>query len=546
MSPSERQDTRKTTFRTASDLRRLIEVASFDNVQPQAILAAQALGRRLQVSPALKRRAILALNRRDSVRWDNLNLTIGLNDSPFIEMIQNSDPLLAFFLFVCAWKPCFTDSEVADLAFEMMELSEILDKFPVVASSQLCELIKVFSGHCEDLAPIDIMYRLAIEVHERSLDADNLYMGLTSWSLADALLQLFELLGDDSVGSITLSGCTGGILLVTAFLWLNPEATSVSIDGELLNGHDGNSKLRFAFKTRPADFSDYGKWTIEKGNVELSTLEVEAKSDEPIDCFTYIPIKFTRLFLSPSFLVYLKFPIRSRAIQTVGEVAGALIVLLTEFGSIYAPQPCCEESETECTKTFLRDLFHHNWMTRYSSAIQEYGWTESTVNGQDMAVALLQSVFAKLLAQAADEEQFWKDIEEAGGHYIQSRLGADPTDYEEEDDEEVATNTIFQTASYIAFHAILTATCLLVSGTRRISLPLYSVGHSCRSLLSPSGISISNFCKYALAQILPGNFSFDFDDIVALSNGYVAGISSFWQVSMQKRDALTLRVVLGS
>jgi hypothetical protein len=149
----------QTASTSVAGLLDLIRSVSVDNVQPQAVLAAEHLGSSIRFSSKLYHEAILALKGNESPKKENLEFLVGLNYGGTIKKIRNSSCLIAFFLFVCAWKPCFLDSEIGDLAFQMITESRIFKEFPV-ASFQLCDFIHSFSGHSEALIPVDLMHEL--------------------------------------------------------------------------------------------------------------------------------------------------------------------------------------------------------------------------------------------------------------------------------------------------------------------------------------------------------------------------------------------------
>jgi len=260
-----------TAFTSATGLRNLIQAVSVEDVQPQAVLAAEALGFSigLRVSPELIDKAIIALRGSESVRWDNFKLLIGVSSSALINTVRTSTSLIAFFLFACAWKPCFTDSEVGDLAFQMIAESGILRKLPV-ASSQLCSFIKSFSGHSEALIPADLMHDLAVEINDHSPNAFELFRRATTKSLGEVLVRIFDLLMDESVDNITVSGSTGGIWLATSLFWLMPEMTCLSIDGKTFKGCNKLSKLTLELITKSYPEIQRDSWTFREWRAALA------------------------------------------------------------------------------------------------------------------------------------------------------------------------------------------------------------------------------------------------------------------------------------
>jgi len=257
-----------------------------------------------------------------------------------------------------------------------------------------------------------------------------------------------------------------------------------------------------------------------------------------------MPLKLTKIYFSQLFLSGLEEPFRSRAISAIGELAGALVILFSEYGSLYQPEHCCEEADLRCTRTPLIELFPNNWVEQYNSIIKQYGWSDSTVSGQQQAVDLLRLVFDR---QADREEKatLWHSVTAGCKIFIESRLERDLI----EDEYDPEMDRILDPACHIAIDAVATATCKLISGTRRIvppsEIPFNFVNDFVQSLLSFAGMEVSEYLKLALTKILPRKTPFDAADVVISSNGYTAGISSLWEISVQKSDALAIRVCKG-
>lgn len=87
-------DVSSTSFTTFDRLRTLVSIASQDNVQPQAVLAAEALGAFMIASPAAISSAITMLGGNESVLLAQFKLHIGLSSGGVIKTIRESTALL--------------------------------------------------------------------------------------------------------------------------------------------------------------------------------------------------------------------------------------------------------------------------------------------------------------------------------------------------------------------------------------------------------------------------------------------------------------------
>ena len=158
-------DLTSSAFKSASELQELISIASQPNVQPQAILASEQLGAGLLASPERIDEAILALKGAGSVRLESLQIKVGLNTEELHRVMRNSTGLIQFFICISACKLCYVDSELGDVTFEMMIHSSLLAKYPV-ASLQIAQFVKAFSGQAESIVPVTLMQEIAVAMSE--------------------------------------------------------------------------------------------------------------------------------------------------------------------------------------------------------------------------------------------------------------------------------------------------------------------------------------------------------------------------------------------
>lgn len=553
-------------FNTASRLKSLIEAVTVENVQPQAVLAAEALGFGIHVRDELLVKAVDALSGNENVRWENLKLLIGIRSGELHKTIRTSRSLSSFFLFVCACKVCFTDTDIGDLALQMILASGVIKRYPV-ASFQLRDLIKSFSGHAESLAPANLMHALAVEMDQHTSEGIRLYPRVNTKELATLLVRCFELLNDDSIDGITLLGRTDGLLLATIFSWLIPGRVDISINGKMLsnNSIDGqmstceteNSKLSVQLETSFDPGSDRGthsdNWIIREWRKGQPT-DFIVENEEIIQgaVYKYIPLSMTKTFLSQQYyLGHLasKESLKVRVRSVIGSLASALIVLLSRCGSLHERHHLFRGTLDKSYETTLWDILPERWLEVYDSAITQYGWSVSaTIVGQQKALGLLGPVFEKQADRLADHEQVWEKVKVIASEYIISELEFDLSEAPVPRQNEISS--IFYAAAYIATNAVATATCDFRSGVQRIVLPSEMRWESAKeffgSLLSLKGMEIGKFREYCFVNALPGTISFVVNDIVICSDGYTAGIYALWNLcNTRKRNALAVRVCTG-
>lgn len=524
-----------TAFTTASNLKSLIKAVSVENVQPQAVLAAEALGFGIEVEKELLDKAIGVLNGNEHVTWQNLKISIGIHSGDLQKTIRTSTPLLSFFLFACAWKPCFTVSEIGDLAFRMIVHSGLIREHPV-SSFQLGDFVESFAGQSEALNSAGLMHTLAVEINGHTPDSIQFYRRVGMDELGDILVRSFELLSDESVEKTTLSGGTGGIWIAVFFSWLIPGKVCISvnrkmlpnfsINGQVVNGDPINSKLYIQLIDSFGTEFYTNKWTIrdwKKGHP--TDFVVDSENNNHSSLSKFMPLDMTRVFLSQLYAG--QYRVLEARQESVGALAGALIILLSRHGSIYEPEESCENLDSHCATSQLLDVFPTKWLNEYEFAIQKYGWRASTVQGQQKALKLLEPAFQKQADQPADCESVWEKLTEILSQFVLSEFASDLSG--DEDEREDYISCIVDPAIHVATNAVATAMCDFRSGIRYIAppsaLPYKFTKNFFGSLLSSRGMKISQFREYSFTQALPGMTFFDASDIVIYSNGYTAGTS---------------------
>ena len=207
-----------TIFSSASALKSLIAAAGSDDVQAQAVLAAEALGAGLLVSKKLIPEAIDALNGNESVRIDVAKAFVGLSSGGVRREVRRSTPLIQFFVLITACKPCFLDDEIGSIVFEMMKQSGTLQKIPA-SPAQLTSLVQQLSGHAESMAPVALMHNLAATMTARNITHAEYFMRLDTTTIADLLVKIFEAMTDQSIVEITLTGDFQAMWLSTVLFW---------------------------------------------------------------------------------------------------------------------------------------------------------------------------------------------------------------------------------------------------------------------------------------------------------------------------------------
>ena len=90
-------DVGKSVFDSFSLLKSLIAAAGVEDVQPQAVLAAEALGASLHIDPERYNDSIDALGGNENIRLSSIKATISLSSGGLRRYVRQSSALIRFF-----------------------------------------------------------------------------------------------------------------------------------------------------------------------------------------------------------------------------------------------------------------------------------------------------------------------------------------------------------------------------------------------------------------------------------------------------------------
>lgn len=549
--PGPQWDVSHTAFNSAGVLRDLIRAVSHDDVQPQALLAAEALGLGLLVSPVRINEAIVALEGGESVKWEKFKVFIGLQAKGTIKSIRNSTALLQFFAVVTACKLCYTDSELGDVFFDIISESSVLSLFPV-ASSQLSRLISSLSGHCDRILPVDLMHDVAVAIDACSGNYA-FYQRMENSALATLICKIFEHLRDETVESISLTGCQSGLWLATAFSWLLPDDTNILVDERLVRG-TGLARLSITLTRaddEPTSFETRA-WRLQswKSEGDPTSFVIKAK-DNYVERLSELPIKMAKSFFHHNYglpITDMDGTNRRDAVALIGELAQALITCSTEHGVIFVKKRCCTDGG--CAKVPIMNLLTEDWMACYPNIIGQYGWgnTSSPSNVQRSAINLLKQHFSQ-----HDPQRTIKQNCVSFENLLHEWIVIQSKGWNSETNQADSFNMI-EAATKITIHAIGSSLCHVESGNLKFS---FSTGHLTDTerpfsssdfivnLLSKGGLDIENLRRAAFLSVFP-HASLGLTDLALTQDGLVAAWGVMWNQTTRQRAVLQLKVMQGT
>ena len=561
-----------TVFKTASMLWDLIRSSAQDNVQSQAVIALESLGAGILVSPTRISEGYEALQQNQTRVFERLSISIGLNGGGIVRLLRKSTPCIAGFLLITACKPCYTDSDIGIILFELMATTGLLNKIPISAL-QMGQLVSCLSGHCDEIYPKD----LYVEIAEKAADGlvlpqprNPLYCQLEKGAIAGLFTRVFGALRDEEISKVTLKGRQSGIWLATVFVWLLPlHDVHVILYGKMIFGGVKN-RLRISLEESTSQEWEIQEWKAEKDVISI------IKSPSPVS-YTFRtrlmdlhPLKATRMSVA------FEWNMGDKELEATGILAGSLVTIAVEDGilgsdrrklkhtqnSTFPLPDLCQPKHTENSTVPLSDLCQPKFLAAYGDIMAEFGWhvDDTFRNFQADFVAHFRK-----WKEAGHDHNFAKTA--MGTRY--GRLGMveillrafSNMEYQSEAWPKchLATpsrNYLIDASVRLAGEALLgclcsettKARCLQPSEYQEIqtsSKMLYQIIFACKvDDLYP--FTIMTFRSKAMRATVPGSATVEPGQLAFSSNGYVVFSSVLQEQSTLRRDVCALSMLPGT
>jgi hypothetical protein len=525
-------DVAVTAFNTLNAVREMIGTVCRDNIQPQAVLAAEKLGGGFPTFSARTNAAIAALHgNSESVRFQHLKAYLGINNGGLRRVMRQSPGLLRFFLFCTACRLCFTEAQVGDLVYEMLELTGLNVTYPASAF-QLTEVIEAFCGHSECIIPHKELREMEKIVETRNL-SKGLYQRMETKQLANLFKCLFEHLRDEKA-SVSITGHENGIWLATALTWLLADKACLYIDQDHIQGQR-DARVIITLKLQ-----HFGPWKLHVWqHSENPTSYVEfSNNTEAFNTLAKLPAKSTKVYLDQYCWSYIHSDeSRRKAMRAVGSLATALVTVLTERGTLYLETRCQKShAASRCRTAKLREIAKDCFERNVKSTLEGYGWEKPVDATTDAYMELVDQLRSVVIADSS-LDGLAPEIEVLCTTYINTSV---PTG--------IAVASVLDPALYIAADALVTSTANISSGERLIPpFDHYRRYFSSRVInsLFGCGLEINTFRRFAFQQLLPGYDLWDPGHVIVCCNGNVAGLAMLWKPVTEQRQILAIDVSIG-
>lgn len=204
-----------------------MQAVSQDNVQPSAVMAVEALGSSMIVSEERINDGLDALNAKGRYSWlERIPIYLGLTSGGVATLIRTvALRAIPAFLLITSLKTFMTDEDIAHVLFEMLIHQGLARKPELRATKQqLCEVVDVVSGFCDNLVPTNVLDRVSSILRRANLSPSVLikaYDKPDTKDLAEIYSRVFgSLTRPDEVDRISIHGGQGGAYIAASLCWL--------------------------------------------------------------------------------------------------------------------------------------------------------------------------------------------------------------------------------------------------------------------------------------------------------------------------------------
>lgn len=288
MSVSKQWDIGSSVFSLTDMAVGLIRAATVADVQPAAVLAAEALGSTLIVDPTLIGKAINALDGGKSYRIESIKLQLGISSGGLASEVRKSTPLIRCFLLMSGLRLHLDAREIGELLYELLAQNGLLAITPV-SSAQLTALTEALECNIAILLAkesVPVRYFTPLIEHLSSFKdsgiARHAFKPLYQDTAAKLLCNAFLGLRTEDIQRIDLSGLCSGVWISTLLCWLNPGSVDIFTETQELIGGRGSGKISIHL-VRPDDWAENAdawevqQWSFAKDVKALIHLESQGE-----------------------------------------------------------------------------------------------------------------------------------------------------------------------------------------------------------------------------------------------------------------------------
>ena len=401
----------------------LIRAATVDDVQPAAVNAVEALGSHMIVDPHLIGIAYNALGGKKSYKIENLKLHFGLSTDGVASQIRKSPSATRAFLLITVLKAHLKAPEIADVLYELIVQTNVLDLIPI-SNTQLCAFVRSVEGHCLSIDPYEDIDEKVIGplVNNLALHNDcnhDYWHSFIPNEVSPLIMSAFNALKDESIQQLKISGKRSGIWLAVILCWLFPNGVAVvNASGELVVG---NSTAKIVIALRHVDESKM--WSMEHWYVANQMSEVVVIKPTEEYARISMPVSVSSDLAYATSALSSKCPLRPDDLEMVRTLSTGLILAVLYYTKIQRRTDHMEQRDYT-DPLYFRDICWRSFEQDMGKLFIRLGWPPTSDGLDDTAHSISQYFGRREFAKVPKEGDRWLEtIKDVDNRYVSGKLG---------------------------------------------------------------------------------------------------------------------------
>lgn len=581
-----------TIFKSVEVLLELYQAARDDDIQSAAVMALEALGSRLLVSPERIDDGKAALGNVGLFeRLQSVLVNIGVMPGGVAHFMRRTGTqCIAAFVLAASLKTFLSDEQIGDVFYEMLIHQGLIQKPELRCSrDQLSKVVSVISGYTDGIIPTATVATI-FDALKRTSNLSPHWMKraharLGGKELAKIFSAVYESLQKEEIDIVILKGITGCVFVASSLLWLQGDDVQIFVDNHLITESPASPpKLSIQLTTAVEPETDF-PWRLEEWRETTlisSMIVFDSSSDRvPLALPNFVPAHTARAILKG------QYELSEAQIKQVGRIATALVLVVIERGLVTAAPSTPGGAPRELR---LQRFCQKGYLANVTRSMVCYGWKEDEVCGAEDFANEIKN-WTEHGFQGLDENEISQRGHPLGGkpieciiwilEFVSKLLVAKTGSCDHEIDFRVAEPAIyvaaesiysslcsrlprsrfFRTGNYVnvtyngasMLHWIIRHEGLvgrkdtpkkmaLLAAHGITSIDLQSIRCNCMASLLPAA---ATGVHDLIGQISPATTGINRDDLAYAVNGYVAWLPQLRAISTMPRDAMAVEITAG-
>lgn len=481
--------------------------------------------------------------------WTSISIVIGLYrgntlDGDLVGTIGRNRSLIAAFLLLIGCTTCLTVEEASEMMYELMRLNGILrpQEYPIPGRlvSQFNEALNGCATYMAEETPHSVYNLISNQIKYFTFERriDDLYLAGETKELAKIVYEGIERLQNAEIELTVLQGSRQGAWLASLFVWLRPKEVQVQVRDTLIypvvraEDHRESNQIRLCIHLdEPKGNPMNGSWSVQSRKAGRQDVPIVfcLKDETNMDFERQHPSPL------PSARSQISSTVSQPAVDAIGHLAAALVIVATEIGYLY--------DKDRRTARLLEELCSQKFLTRYNTMLTYFGWEGGRGSLDQNRVKSM----AEVLSDIVPNFNFWSGhdelntlgslIHEACGRYANKFEKPMLLDREAMRIEGSGEDTVIEHAIYLAAEVLLFAFCAEMP-KHQLYRPFepFKLDENAKMLVEllwppnnrgqqPASelrdYSFWEFRKRAIEALVPGAANVQSSDLAVAGNGYV-------------------------